>query len=364
MADHAFASTSAVSPPRRKFFASISAKLRGLVALMALSSLLLSGFAGYAVFKAEKESTVHAAGQTAQALASVVERELAVRSALLTGLAASPSLRRGELSVFWDEAKLVERDPVDVIVLTDADGKDRLSTASPPNEQQLGPTRFAAAGGANKNVSDLLPAAERQGAAFGVRVPVEVNGQPMYLGLYSNVSQLQSLFKEQPLPDGWLGTVMDSRGYVVARTVDAQRRIGQRISEYTRTAVATARQGVVKTNNLDGEPVFGVFSKAAGSDWLVIVSLSRSRLAQGAWLAFGVTLAMSLGFAFLTLSVARRITHSVLSPLRELSKQATLLGEGHSVPECSTGIPEIDPVQSALARASRERQEADQRLRS
>lgn len=363
MAEHDLTPTNSATPPRCRRFSSISTKLRGLVAVMALSSLLLSVFAGFAVFKAERDAAIHAAAQTAHALASVVEREMAVRSALLTGLAASPSLRSGDLAAFWAEAKQVERNANDVIVLRDVGGNARLSTAVPWGAPPHRVSPFAGTA-SDHNVSDLLVATDGRGPIFAVRVPVVVAGERMFLHLQSNVAELQGVFKEQPLPEGWTGTVLDSRGYVVARTVDAARRIGQRISERTQSAVAASRYGIVEANNLDGEPVFGLFSKATGSDWLVIVSLSRTRLAEGAWAAFVTTLAMSLGFALVMLLLAQGITRSVLRPLRALSLQAQQLGAGHPVDERSTGIPEIDPVQSALARASEERQQTDERLRS
>ncbi|WP_343630677.1 ATP-binding protein [Roseateles sp.] len=341
-------------------FSTISAKLKGLVALMALPCVLLSVFSGYAVFRAEKDAAVHAATQTSQALAAVVEREMAVRAALLTGLAASPTLRTGELGAFWREAKDVKRDPSDAIVLFDASGRQIMNTAvawgaTLPQQNPFRTNETSA-------VSDLHRSATGN-AIFAVRVPVDVRGEAMSLALVSSASQLQALFKEQPLPAGWMGTVLDSQGQVAARTQDSERRVGQRISEPTRRAIMANGRGVVEANNLDGRPVFGVFTKSPGNDWSVLVSLYRSRLAQGAWAAFASTLVLSFTFALFLLWVARRITQSVLTPLRQLTVHARELGEGITVAPSSSGVPEIDTVQAALAKASKERQEADQRMK-
>ena len=356
--DHLAARTPVESHAQRPF-STIGAKLKGLVGLMAVPCLLLSVFAGYAVFRAEKDAAVNAAAQTSQALAAVVEREMAVREALLTGLASSPSLRGADLAAFWQEARDVKHDPSDAIVLYDAAGHQRLNTliawgAALPVNNPFRP-------GPGSAVSDLH-LAPTGGPVFAVRVPVTVGSEAMQLALLSSATQLGAVFKEQPLPPGWIGTVLDSQGRVAARTEGISRHIGRTVSESTRRELSAARSGVVEANNLDGRPVFGVFSRNSGSGWSVLVSLNRSRLAQGAWAAFATTIAISFAFALFMLWVARRITRSVLIPLRELTQQARELGEGNSVTESASGVMEIDTVQAALARASKERQEADQRM--
>ena len=77
---------------------SVSGKLRAMVWLIVLPTLLLSVIAGMAVFHTERRAAVSAATETAEALSLVTDREMAVRTALLQALSVSPSLAEGRLA--------------------------------------------------------------------------------------------------------------------------------------------------------------------------------------------------------------------------------------------------------------------------
>lgn len=340
-----------------------------MVWLMVLPTVLLSVMAGVAVFHTERRAAINAAMETAEALSLVTDREMAVRTALLQALSVSPSLREGRLDQFYWEAARLVAGSVNTIVLSRPDGQQVLNTRvpwgqalsltpaflhpppkDPPKERAL-------------TVSDIYLGATDKRLSFAVRVPVTVNGETMNLGFGSPVSELQQIFRQQPLPEGWLGVVLDSRGYVAARTLDPEQRAGQRASTNMLGAIERADRGIVDARTLDGVPVVTVFARAPDSGWVVLIGLSRSQLGQSAWAAFGLTLCVSLIFIVVAILVARRIGGSIVRPLQRLRDDALLLGGGGGISASASGLEEVDIVQQALVAASEERSGHDRRLR-
>ena len=344
---------------------SVSGKLRAMVWLIVLPTLLLSVIAGMAVFHTERRAAVSAATETAEALSLVTDREMAVRTALLQALSVSPSLAEGRLAQFHGEATRLVAGTPRTIVLTAPDGRQLLNTRVAWGQPL--PPAAAFPGGVDARrrliVSNLYLGPVDRRPSFAVRVPVTVAGQAMFLGLGSPVSEMQQIFRQQPLPAGWLGVVLDGQGAVIARTREPERRVGQRATGDMLDALARADRGVVDLRTLDGEPVFTAFSRAPDSGWVVLIGLSQAELAKSAWAAFAMMLALSLVFIVLALVLARRMSRAIAEPLRRLRKDAIRLGGGGTLEEVRSGIDEIDIVQRALAVASRERAGSEQRLR-
>ena len=344
---------------------SVNGKLRAMVWLIVLPTLLLSVIAGVAVFLAERRAAISAATETAEALSLVADREMAVRTALLQALSVSPSLAEGRLEQFHGEALRLAGGTDNTIALIDERGHQLINTRIPWGRQLPDSRGFV--GGIDPKrrliVSNLYLGPVDRMPSFAVRVPVTVMGRPMYLGYGSPVSAMQQIFRQQPLPEGWLGVVLDREGTVIARTKDPEKRVGQRASANMLRAMKAADRGVVDARTLDGVPVFTVFSRAPDSGWVVLIGLSQEELAKGAWTAFAMTLCLSLLFIVLALLLARRMSQSIEMPLRRLRKDAIRMGRGGTVEEAPAGIEEIDVVQRALATASRERAGNELRLR-
>jgi signal transduction histidine kinase/CheY-like chemotaxis protein len=354
--------TSSFTLPRA---GSVNGKLRAMVWLIVLPTLLLSVIAGVAVFLAERRAAIAAATETAEALSLVADREMAVRTALLQALSVSPSLAEGRLEQFHGEALRLAGGTDNTIALIDEDGHQLINTRIPWGRPL--PSSRGFVGGIDKSrrliVSNLYLGPVDRMPSFAVRVPVTVMGRPMFLGYGSPVGAMQQIFRQQPLPEGWLGVVLDREGTVVARTKDPEKRVGQRASANMLRAMKAADRGVVDARTLDGVPVFTVFSRAPDSGWVVLIGLSQEELAKGAWTAFAMTLCLSLLFIVLALLLARRMSQAIEFPLRRLRKDAIRMGRGGTVEETPAGIEEIDVVQRALATASRERAGSEQRLR-
>ncbi|MFX1682829.1 ATP-binding protein [Mitsuaria sp. CC2] len=344
---------------------SVRGKLRAMVWLIVLPTLLLSVVAAMAVFHTERRAAVSAATETAEALSLVADREMAVRTALLQALSVSPSLADGRLELFHGEASRLVAGTPNTIVLTTAEGRQLINTRIAWGHPLPGADGFTDGIDTTRRllVSNLYVGPVNGAPSFAVRVPVTVLGKPMYLGYGSPVSEMQQIFRQQPLPEGWLGVVLDRNGRVIARTRDPEKRVGQQASPNMLNALRGGDRGVVEARTLDGESVVTVFSRAPDSGWVVLIGLSQAELAKGAWTAFAMMLSLSLAFIVLALVLARRMSRAIADPLRRLRKDAIRMGGGATIEETPGGVDEIDVVQHALATASRERAGNEHRLR-
>lgn len=344
----------------------ISGKLRRLVWMMLIPAIAVAAIAGYLVYRAERDTLIHAAMETARALSLVADRELAVRGAVLRALALSPALERGDLQAFREEAIKLAPSVENAIVFTDPSGQLLLNTRVPSgatlNRSIAFPTAPTAASQALQ-VSDLFKPPGGTAYSFAVRVPVHVRGELRgYLGLGSFASQMQKIFEQQPMPPGWLGVVLDSKGFVVARSLDPEKRVGAQASPHMRKAIIEAQRGVVTARTLDGVDVFTVFNRAPDSGWTVLIGLNQQDLQAAALRAFGIAMLTSCFFLVFTLWVARRASRSLVEPLERLQADAEQLGTGGLLHEAPSGVAEIDIVQRSLVRASEHRAQADQTL--
>jgi diguanylate cyclase (GGDEF)-like protein/PAS domain S-box-containing protein len=167
-------------------------------------------------------------------------------------------------------------------------------------------------------------------AVFALRVVRQ--GQTM--GVVSVATRLatlpQLLDPESTLPAGAVITLIDSKGSVVGRSLDADRWIGQPapLDHFDLLRRMVEDRGSAENPDFDGmHRIFG-FARARTVPWLVYVGIpvdaalaSAKGNARESLLLGRVMLAVGLGIAAW---VAGRITR----PLRQLSADARLLGEG------------------------------------
>jgi signal transduction histidine kinase/CheY-like chemotaxis protein len=347
--------------------ATVKRRLVQIVTIMLLPIVSIALAAAFIVYREKLDTAATSALETARALSLVTDRELAVRATVLRTLAASASLQRGDLEAFHGEARAVMPSFDNTIVLSGVDGQQLLNTRVPYGSAPLPKSR-----GIDWDnppppdqmiVSDLYMAPIGRRHSFAVMLPVyQANVLRGYLSMGSFASQLQRIFEQQPLPAGWVGTVIDKDGYIVARNTRAAELVGKRATDDMLAAIAKASHGMHVTRTLDGTPVFTVFNRAPESRWTVLIGLPRSEVAAPAWRALaGMAVATAL-FTALALAFALRAARRIADPVRQLHDDALALGAGRPIADRPTGLAETDAVQRLLARASVERSEADKRL--
>ncbi len=297
---------------------------------------------------------------TTRALSLVVDREIARREAIALTLAGSPTLTRNDLQAFHEYATQIAPTRDKVVVLHALDGAQLVNTRTPfgaplPRASSVTPEREAA-GPLATVVSNLYFAPVGKQYSFAVQVPVIRDGRPIYyLSVAGFASALQSIIRDQRIPEGWVASILDAKGVVVARNTAPEKFVGQRVSERLVSQMAQRTEGVFESRSIDGIPIQATFSKAPNYGWSVVVGVPLStttaplRVVAGFAALSALLLAAALVAAIL---VARRL----LVPVQQLRAASEAIGSGRALQATPTGLVETDQVLAGL-------QAADARIR-
>jgi diguanylate cyclase (GGDEF)-like protein/PAS domain S-box-containing protein len=154
------------------------------------------------------------------------------------------------------------------------------------------------------------------------------------IGVVSVATQLttlpQLLDPDSTLPPGAVITLVDAHGSVVARSVDPERWIGQpspldHVDLLHRLAEA---HGSGENTGFDGtHRIFG-FARARSIPWLVYVGIPVEAALASANANTRESLGLGLAMLALGLVIAALVANRMAQPLRQLSADARLLGEG------------------------------------
>jgi hypothetical protein len=205
---------------------------------------------GY-VYLEERRAQENSVKETVRAFALLVDNELEIKEGILRALASSPSLARGELEEFYRHARQLAPTPETVIVLHEPGGRQllntRVSLGSPlPTQRASNVEELMDHYGVDRTlVTDMFKAPLGGAHDFLVQVPVRVEGRIRYfLSMGVNAKSLQSLMSEQRFPDGWVASIIDRKGRIVARSRDAEQMRGRSVSELALRHFAAGSEGV------------------------------------------------------------------------------------------------------------------------
>ena len=332
--------------------------------LMLVLSVLLPGLLGVVwmigrTFENERLANERTLRETARALSLVVDRHLAERATIARTLAGSrwleqaPDLTPDQVASFAGLAHRALAD-VDGWVELRARGRVLLDTRSPTDtaEQRREAGAPASAELANAPSVESLEASDSKDAHAAVIQPVQRNGETLLNVVVTlRAAELQRIIDAQSLPEGWVGTVLDNRGIVVARHPNGHALAGRAATGDLKQLLASGSEAFFSSRSLEGVPMVGYF-RTAGRGWTYVAAMPENQFAgylpQAAvqiLLAAAALLALAVGGAFL---VSRRI----VAPVRSLRDIAARMQAGETVPHSRTGIAEFDDVATVLAQAA------------
>jgi len=348
----------------------IRSRLLLLVLAVLVPALVASAFGLRHLYEEHRASRAAMLRETARALTLALDREMSRREAILHTLAASPSLRRGDLRIFHEYAREVADERDDAIILSDLEGRQLVNTRLPfgaPLPRMLDMERRARERLGNEPalVSDVyLPPAGLGAHSFAVQVPVRRDGRvTQFLTLASFTRQLQGLLEQQRLPRGWHATIVDRQGHVAARSVDPGGFVGRPVQEEgLLERIRASGEGFHEGRTLAGQAATAFFSRSAQTQWTFIVAVPADQLAGAALRTVTLVTTVSLLLIGLggmsALAVGRRIAH----PIERLRRSAEQLGRHEAVQPGASGTDEIDEVQHALVQASSQLREMNAQL--
>jgi two-component sensor histidine kinase len=234
-------------------------------------------------------------------------------------------------------------------------GEQPATTGDPETLQRVQAARV-------RTVSNLFTSLVAKRHVFNVLLPVMRDGNldlVMILGLLPE--HLLGIVGGN-LPEGWVTTVWDAHGVIIARTRDHARFIGTTVPSNLRAPAGLP--SVRQTTNLDGEEVLRAVDRSVLSGWSVAVnapaSVVRAQLRDS--LALWLTsLAVALA---LTISLGSKFGRRITGPLTAVNDAAETLGRGGTISMPPTGIREINRLREVLLNAEEElrRREKQQQL--
>lgn len=332
----------------------IRSRLLSLVLAVLLPALLGLAWLIGSTYEAEREAHQRNLRDTARAMSMLVDGELSRRATIAHVLSQSPELD-GTLPPDAEQRLAFERQArrtmqgLDGWVELRAPGRVLISTRHPEGSgEATGPTELSP----SALMQPLTP-------ATGGPEPYAAWLEPVYRGgrLVYNVvvtvrpAELQRIVQGQGNP-GWIGTVMDNTGRVVARRPGGGQYVGRLSRTDLRNRMAVATEGAFESVSLDGTPTAGYFSTSP-LGWTYVSAMPRDEFAgrmptEVRRIALGALVLMSLAVAG-ALWMARRIER----PIAALKAAAHDLQAGRLTEARPTGMVECDDVAGVMAAAGR-----------
>ncbi len=341
-------------------------RLRSRLVLLVLAIALPGASASLWIIKrtyeGEQETLVHSLRETTRALSLVVERELDKRETIARLLADSPyldgapNLSAANRAAFYAQAQRAGAGLGGWIALQSRD--EQLLNTSIPLEQAMPQRRpdqaavdeFAASA---PKLRGLAVGRLSNRLAASMQVPVVRDGVAVWNVGYRIVpDDLQALITMQNLPSGWIATIVDDNGRVVARVPDPKRWVGTAARLDFQQRVEASDEGRFDTVSLEGTPSVAFFSKSSRYGWTFAIAVPQSTYGRDLSKSMLEVSLGSLVLLVLALAAAVAVARRISEPIYSLQAAAHRVERGEVVEPSATGLKEADDVGAALAQAS------------
>jgi signal transduction histidine kinase len=221
--------------------------------------------------------------QSAKELAAVVDREMAGTIRVLSALAESERLERGDLAGFHAEAaRVVRTQPSWLAVrLFDGGGIEVLDTARSWGQPLTGAVDAESLRqilqSRRPTVGNLAREPRGSRLAFPIRVPILRGGRVRYVltAVITPEAIGDLVARQSTTPEEWTRVVIDANCVAVARTRHPERFVGRHASPDFSLRIRAQREGLSRETTLDGTPVYTAFSRSPLSDWTAAVAVPR-----------------------------------------------------------------------------------------
>lgn len=335
----------------------IRTRLFALALAIVLPGVLGAMWGLYVLYQQQKQAASNNLLEITRGVASVVEREIALRQSMLATLAVSPTLQEGNLEAFYHYAKAATPGNDRTIVLIGVDNQQLLNTRVPFGSPLPRSTAFAElrakATHEEDLVSDLYFAPMGNRESFGVQVPVWRAGKVIaYLAMGNHAESLQKALEDQRLPARWNAAVIDRKGIIVARRIRPHEFVGKPATRHINSKIAEQSEGVFETVRLDSVKSFTAYTPVSGTGWTFVVSMPRAEVDAQILAALNLTVLITAALLVLALIAAMYVGSTISRPIRHLVSLASAVGRGEVIDTPKDGLVETRMVASELQRAS------------
>ncbi|HEX2437528.1 MAG TPA: ATP-binding protein [Methylomirabilota bacterium] len=336
---------------------------RHLVILATLTILPLFVFTTWIVLELHREERARAERaltDTARALSLAVDGEVAAIVAALEALSTSRDLDGGDLRAFREQVTTLQSraDGWIGVGLADAAGVPRLDVGAPsgsssaPTAAQRDDIRRVVA--TRRPIVGDAFASARGPWLLPVHVPVLRNGAVRgVLTALVDTHELRDVLLDQRLPSEWIGTILDRRQVIVARTRGEEQFLGQPASDPLLRASARQSEGWYRGFTKEAVATYSAFRRSDQTGLTVALGVPAgivdASLARSLWrLAGSGVLVLALG-----VGVAVFFARRVAQPISALARAARDLGRGEAPAVTHSAISEVNDLSHAMDEAAR-----------
>jgi signal transduction histidine kinase len=346
-----------------------------LVVLSALLPMLLAGVVlAMLLVQKEQQATEESLQEAAQLLSYAADAELRRSFAALETLAASDSLRRGDLKAFYAEAGRV-REKLglwDNLLLLSPSAEHLLNLLRPygaplpPVPQPEG--SLTAARTQRPYVSGVLKGRVETDWLTYIAYPVMHDGEVRYVIGATIGSDYWSRWLSERAPRDHVAALTDGGNLILARSQQPERFVGSAPPAWYREALAASPSGVKRGVGLSEPDVVAAFQRSSVSGWSASLATSGAvldapirRTAWGVGLAVAAALAIAVILALRRAAVLRHGIHTLREAVEGLKTARRPPPLRTPVDEIRAAMAAAEDTAAALAARDEALREADRR---
>jgi signal transduction histidine kinase len=309
------------------------------------------------VREGERTAALNGLRETVRASALLVDVEIQRSIGALTALAQSDSLREGDLQAFYEQARGANRPPNVWTLLFDEHGNQLLNTLEPLGTRlpSVPPARLQQTLATGRPVvSDLFMGPVSGKLLTAVYVPTKAWNGKRYVVAHAYALDHWRATALQ-VENGSAATigVIDRAGRFISRNVNADTTLGQPARPELVAAAASASEGLIRHQTLEGVDAYDAFTHSEQTGWTVAVAMpvraiERSAIQAVQWLAVSGLLALGAG-----LLAAFYLGRLFIRVIDNASRAALAVGVGQAPELEPTRLVEVNTLYDALAGAGR-----------
>ena len=333
---------------------SIKFRIIALVALIIAPLLVVFVFLALSLAQANRVAIESQRHNSAHELSAAVDRDFVELKGELTGIAVSVASRSSSIPEFDQQlAKKAKFARIMKIWSFSSNGiaLEQFTDTLPDSRNHNLSSDFVSRVFEGKSAVSEVRGEGMESATIVIAVPIFTEGNTVESGLAAevSVSVFNHAFDDAGMNNSWIAAVVDQNGHFVARSVDAETRVGAPARpQLAVVAQGTATSGTFENVTLEGTSVLNSFERSPLTQWTSVVAVAKSELAAPFQRALVYTLLGGLGALSLSILVAAMMATRIARPVANLSRYATSLAQGQKVEPEKYYITEIENVRASL----------------
>lgn len=345
-----------VSKDWRKEPWSLRAWVVAVAAISAAGAILTGALAGWYSWHQQKLRLGENLVASTRAIIQSTDHELTQAIALARGLAAAPSLERGDVPFFETRTRsLVEPFGYFLILSEPGARKETFNTSLPPGAPlpEL-PTEWVQPTGELREpvVRPLIRRATDGTWTTAVQVSAtDASGRTYVITIGIPSARFQRIIDEQRLPPEWSPVILDQEWTIVARGITPEKYIGAKGANPHLMKLPSA-DSTYEGRVLEGYATVNARSRSERFGWTAAVAVPQSLLFRQ---FFGPTLLTALAGFIVSLSALIAVgllASKLVRDVRTLSTAMQQLSDGQSVTATRMGVKELNSVSQGIEHTS------------